>query len=232
MFFYAPEIEINPELPADESTHIVRALRHSVGDILEITDGCGNLFRCQIDAISKNSCSVSIIEKIFRPFAMPEVQIAVAPTKNIDRIEWFIEKATEIGISQISLIECRRSERVKVNYERLRRLAISAMKQSQKTFLPVINPMMPSERFFAEANAQQKIIPHCGGTQRAMLPNLLKKERSTIIVIGPEGDFAPEEISLAEKNGFEAASFGSSILRTETAALFALSSFYFVNLAQ
>ena len=223
--FYAPEItEGSCTLSPEESKHIVRVLRKKAGDELLLTDGRGTLHTVRILADDPRGCLVESVSQEPRPALPYTAHIAVAPTKNLDRIEWFTEKATEIGISEISPVICDRSERHTVKEERLEKMAVSAMKQSLKAWLPRINAAR-SFREFAEqdfGNAK-KFIAHCETGEKPHLKELVSAGDEAVVLIGPEGDFSPEEIRLALSHGFREISLGESRLRTETAALYALS---------
>lgn len=229
--FYAPDIEINPILPESDSQHCVRVLRMKSGDMIEVIDGKGYRYECQILEAHQKRTSVEIINKRHIPLSWSNnITIAVAPTKHLDRMEWLVEKMTEVGVNNIIPLLCRHSERKEIKTERLEKIAISAMKQSLKTFLPIIEPMTPIKKVICESEAQQKFIAYCDPS----IPRLLfSKEyianKDTIILIGPEGDFSQEEIKLALDNGFKPISLGDNRLRTETAALAACNTCHIIN---
>ncbi len=232
--FYTPDITSNTYiLPEEESKHAIRVLRLTIGDSIQLIDGRGGLYIAEIVDDNQKRCAVKITD-VKKEFLKRDwnLHIAIAPTKNMDRLEWFVEKATEIGIDEISLIDCNKSERSIVKAERLNKVAVSAIKQSLKAYLPIINEIADFKKFIASiANFEgQKFIAHCHA--REALPHikvLYKFKENTIILIGPEGDFSIEEIKLALDNGFKEISLGESRLRTETAALYACTTINIIN---
>lgn len=229
--FLAPDISDKLTLPEGESAHCVRVLRHQAGDIINVTDGKGFRYYCRIiDAHAKHT-SVAILEKyeIPKPWEF-DIALAIAPTKNIDRMEWLVEKLTEIGIDKIVPLRCHHSERKEIKPERLDKIAVSAMKQSLKSLLPVITTMTPLTQFVKSCQADQKYIAYCDPTiERKLLSRIVKPGKSVAILIGPEGDFSPEEVSLAMGHGFVPVSLGDCRLRTETAALCAVQTIHVIN---
>jgi len=225
--FYEPNIIQTLCLGEEESQHCVQVLRAQKGDEIEVTDGKGNLYRCCIVNPHRKHCEVEI-RAIEQPEALHEgrVHIAIAPTKNIDRLEWFVEKATEMGVDEITPLLCRFSERKVVNEERLQRVMVAAAKQSLKVTYPELHPLTKLEDFIRQTQADDKLIAHCEGgygenEEKHALKNCLKRGRSVVILIGPEGDFSPEEIALALQTGYQPISLGKARLRTETAGLVA-----------
>jgi 16S rRNA (uracil1498-N3)-methyltransferase len=233
--FYTPDITSSVYvLNEEESKHAVRVLRLKEGDHIQLIDGIGGFYKAEITDANAKRCSVKIIEtqKEYgkRSFYL---HIAIAPTKSIDRIEWFLEKATEIGVDEISPIECEHSERTIVKQERLNKILVSAMKQSVKAYLPKLNEMADFDKFVKQDFKGEKFIAHChprltsgsspNGEERKAdhLKNLYTQGQNALILIGPEGDFSQKEVELALKNGFKEISLGNSRLRTETAALVA-----------
>ena len=223
--FYAPEIS-HPRytLPEEESKHCVRVLRMTVGDELHLTDGKGNMYRCKVVSDNVKRCEVEVVE------TWPEYErmsygltMCVAPTKNIDRFEWFLEKATEIGISEVYPLECDHSERRQIKLEREEKVITAAVKQSLKAYHPVLHDLTSVRDIIAMDFEGEKYIAHCDSSfgERPYLGNLVKKGANTLILIGPEGDFSKEEINFALQNGFKAISLGRERLRTETAAVVA-----------
>jgi len=200
-----------------------------VGDSIELTDGNGYLYRASVSEADPKKCGFTIVEKKEIPSRDFNIAIAIAPTKNIDRTEWFIEKAVEIGIEEIHLILCNKSERKNVNNDRLLKIAVSAMKQSGQTRLPLITDMI-SFREILSHQASQKFICHVDNTNPDQLKSLAKAKQSYLVLIGPEGDFSKEEIQLAIEQGFKKVSLGPNRLRTETAALTACQVLNFINL--
>lgn len=213
----------------DESRHIIKVLRKSTGDKLQITNGKGDLFEAEISLPSDSKCTVRITS--VSQFEKPSysLHLAVAPTKMNERYEWFLEKATEVGISRITPIICDRSERKIVKTERFEKIILSAMKQSGQCFLPVLDEPMDFDDFAAADFTGQKFIAHCEPTSKATLKQRLTPNQDVTILIGPEGDFSPKEIQLALQNGFVPVSLGETRLRTETAALVACHSVVYAN---
>ena len=221
--FYAPDVTLPLyTLNEEESKHCVRVLRLREGDSLHITDGKGNLYHCNITEAHQHHCTVEVKETFSEWEKMPySLTMAVAPTKNIDRFEWFLEKATEVGVSRIVPIECDHSERRTIKYDRELRVITSAVKQSLKAYHPKLEKLTPLRKLIAEPFEGQKFIAHCDANsqERLFLPAIIKKNENILILIGPEGDFSPEEINFALENGFKPISLGTQRLRTETAAV-------------
>jgi 16S rRNA (uracil1498-N3)-methyltransferase len=229
-YFYAPDIEKNPALPENESKHCTQVLRLKSGEKILITDGKGYTYEAVLQDIKSRNCKVEIANKRFQlPCFFEKIHIAVAPTKNPDRTEWLVEKATETGISEITFLRCRRSERKEINLERMKKVAVSAMKQSQKALLPEISEMTDLEKFVSRDLNGIKMIAHCEGSERPYIKKVYHAHTDTVILIGPEGDFTPEEIKMAVDNGFIPVSLGNSRLRTETAALTACLAIHIIN---
>jgi 16S rRNA (uracil1498-N3)-methyltransferase len=215
----------------EESRHI-RVFRYQQGDQIMATNGNGLLAKVQILS-DKKIVKAEVISSETFPKSRNSCSIGIAPTKNQDRLEWFVEKSIEIGIENIYLFVSANSEKPRVNMERLIRVAVAAMKQSQKTFLPVIHDLTELQTIVKSADIQQKFIAHCRtDITRSLLKNTLKPNLSGLILIGPEGDFTQEEIQEAESNGYMGISLGVSRLRTETAALAALLTFDILNQTQ
>lgn len=223
--FYAPDIAITGVLPESDSQHAVRVLRMKEGDQLQVVDGRGHIYRCRLlDAHPKHT-NVTVCEVVEAPLPWQfNLTVAVAPTKNMDRMEWLVEKLTEIGINRFVPLLCRHSERKEIKTVRLEKIAIAAMKQSLKAVLPQIDPMTPLKTFIAEPtnNRHSRFIAYCDpSVPRCELVKEILPGRDATILIGPEGDFSPEEIDMALAAGFIPVSLGNSRLRTETAALYA-----------
>lgn len=219
--FYTPDISGNTyTLEESESKHCVRVLRHGIGDKLVLVDGKGGWYEAIITDANPKRCAVEVSNEI-QNFEKRDyyVHLAVAPTKNIDRFEWFVEKATEIGIDEITPLLCEHSERKQINIERIEKVAVAAMKQSLKAFLPRLNNLTNFETFCKNENQGLRFIAHCEEEQKSHLFNQLKPKEKVVILIGPEGDFSRAEIELAKKTGFGEVSLGNSRLRTETAAV-------------
>lgn len=230
--FYAPDIESSLQLPEVESQHCIRVLRHRAGDVVEVVDGRGNLFTCRlVDEHSKHT-SLEIVSSTALPCLWPgSITIAVAPTKLMDRMEWLVEKLVEIGVNRIVPLLCERSERKEIKVDRLNRIAVSAMKQSLKAVLPVIDPMTPLKDFLAQCSADDvNCVAHCDrDSERRLLSTTVKAAGHINIMIGPEGDFSPAEINSFLSHGFVPVSLGEQRLRTETAALVACDTVHIVN---
>lgn len=229
--FYTPDISVNAELPEGEAGHCIRVLRLGEGDEILLTDGKGSFYKATIRRAHPKHCEVVVRERWRQPALWPFcLHIAVAPTKNIDRMEWFAEKATEIGIDTITCLNCRFSERREIKPARLEKILVSAMKQSQKATLPKLEAMTDFDAFVRLPFQGRKFIAHCEEGTKPTLKQSYRPGENALILIGPEGDFCPEEIKLALANGFEAISLGSSRLRTETAALVACHTIHVLNL--
>ncbi|HEY0243974.1 MAG TPA: 16S rRNA (uracil(1498)-N(3))-methyltransferase [Mucilaginibacter sp.] len=231
--FYTPDIEPSHSqyfLSEEESKHCVRVLRLGPGDEVQLIDGRGGLYTAEIkDAHPKRT--ILQITKVVSGYHKRNhyLHIAVAPTKNIERLEWFLEKATEIGIDEISLIICQRSERKEAKTDRLNKIITAAIKQSLKAYHPILNEPVTFNKFLLQPFNGQKFIAHCEDGAKANLPDEITKQGRYLILIGPEGDFTPNEIDDALQNGFKAITLGESRLRTETAALEACFEINFLN---
>ncbi len=243
--FYCPNLTEETLLPADEAQHAVRVLRLGSGDKVMLTDGLGTMAHAVITQADKRGCAVSI-EQTFSPPRLWQgnIHLVVAPTKNSDRMEWFVEKATEIGVDDITFIISENSERRNLRLDRLNRNAISAMKQSHKAWLPRLNGPLPFDEFLnALPDTPYKYICHCYDmeqgkpvetsalasptrTDKPLLLDVLPPQGDAIVLIGPEGDFSLSEVERAIAKGFSSVSLGESRLRTETAALAAVHMMY------
>lgn len=227
-FFYDPLV--NGELPQDEAKHATRVLRLSQGDELLLMDGNGSFYRAEITVADNHRCLYRILEDMPQERAWEgHIHIAVAPTKLNDRTEWFAEKATEIGLDELSFLDCKFSERRVIKCERIDKILISAVKQSHKAWKPILNEMTPFERFVQQERKGDKFICHCynqedigEGKEKPLLMDVLRRGVETTVMVGPEGDFSIDEVRLALKNGYRSVSLGTSRLRTETAALVAV----------
>jgi 16S rRNA (uracil1498-N3)-methyltransferase len=222
--FYTPDLlpsETSYTLSEEESKHCARVLRLGQGDAVLLIDGRGNRFEAQIAEANPKKTVISILRH------HPEYQkrgyrihVVVAPTKNMDRMEWFVEKAVEMGTDEITFLQCARSERKNLNLERLEKIAISAMKQSMKAYLPTLHPLTRYADFLQQPLAGQRFIAHLvEGQERHSLAKSVTGEDTYTILIGPEGDFSPEEVTQALQAGYKPVTLGQSRLRTETAAL-------------
>ncbi|MDR2927112.1 MAG: 16S rRNA (uracil(1498)-N(3))-methyltransferase [Cytophagaceae bacterium] len=233
MYFYEPNITQNGNiLNEEESYHCLHVLRGKIGDKIVVIDGAGNRFLCKIAAVSRNRCQVIIEAHETSVLPVSKCHIAVAPTKNIDRFEWFIEKSTETGIREITPLICSHSERKVLKYERLEKIVVSAVKQSMSLWKPALNPLLAFKEFVTMPlpAETQKFIAHCGSDDaKVLLKNVCIPHRDTVILIGPEGDFASNEIQLALDNGYRPVSLGNNRLRTETAALVACHTVELIN---
>ncbi len=230
--FYNPNINETTEsfsFDKEESKHIIKVMRKKGGDILFVTNGLGYLFKTEIVLGSDIKCTVKIVS--FEKSETPKyhLHLAVAPTKMNDRYEWFLEKATEMGISEITPIICDHSERKFVKNDRFDKIIQSAMKQSNQVYLPKLNEPIVFKDFMKLKNEGQLLIAHCEETNKQSLKAILKPNENTTVLIGPEGDFSPKEIALAIENKYIPVSLGNTRLRTETAAIVACHSVVFVN---
>lgn len=222
--FFAPDIKTTLTLPESDSQHCVKVLRKQPGDMIEVIDGKGHRFSCRLLEAHQKRAKVEIVSVTeLPPFWKGAITVAVAPTKHLDRMEWLVEKLTETGFDRLIPLHCRWSERKELKPERLEKIAVSAMKQSLKAMLPTISPMMTFKKFIEEtADVPQKFIAHCDPlSERRLLSHSYVPGSDTVIAIGPEGDFSPEEIEMAVNAGFIPVSLGEARLRTETAALLA-----------
>ena len=227
--FFTENTENEFTISSEESKHITRVLRKKEGDILNFTDGKGNLLVSEITSSDIKKTRVKLIEKIEKEKGHNYyLHIAIAPTKNIDRFEWFLEKATEIGIDEITPIICDRSERKVIKTERCNRILLSAMKQSLKYHLPKLNEAISFTDFIQKNFDGSKYIAHCKESKKIELKEK-NTEIKTLILIGPEGDFSASEIDKSTNNHYQAISLGNSRLRTETAGIFAVTN---INLNQ
>jgi 16S rRNA (uracil1498-N3)-methyltransferase len=219
--FYLPDIiEESRQLSEEESMHCVKVLRMKEKDTINIVDGKGGFYTAEIVKADPKKCLFEITE-ITKNFGSRnyQIHIAIAPTKNSDRTEWFLEKSVEFGVDEISFIKTEHSERKHINPERLKKIAVSAMKQSVKAYLPVINELITFKEFMTHTNEGQKFVAHLeAGVKKHLKDEAIAKEKYCIL-IGPEGDFSPSEIELAMKNKFIPVTLGLSRLRTETAGI-------------
>ena len=222
MLFYTPQIAQSNFLPEEESNHAIKVLRLQAGDKVELIDGCGGYFEAEITVPHHKRCEVKILNHIAeyrkRPF---RVHVAIAPTKNMDRMEWFAEKVTEIGVDEITPIICRFSERKVIKCDRLEKILVSAMKQSKKAYLPKLNEQCDFSEFIRRQDLGQRFIAHCYEQDKKSLSDLYVPGQDATIMIGPEGDFSEAEVEKALQIGFAPVSLGNSRLRTETAGVIA-----------
>lgn len=220
--FFNPNIESDLFLEKEEHFHATKVLRKKEGDILSVMDGKGGLFECKLIQISSKKSLVEILgSKKFDK--TNRLHIGIAPTKNNNRMEWFLEKATEIGISEITPLLCSRSERKVLKNERMHKIILAAAKQSKSFHVPVLNEMISFSSFVKKVESKQKFVAHCeeDSEKKTLHNHNLLNTESTVILIGPEGDFTAKEIEEAKSHNFEELSLGESRLRTETAAMVA-----------
>ncbi|MEX8546079.1 MAG: 16S rRNA (uracil(1498)-N(3))-methyltransferase [Mucilaginibacter sp.] len=229
--FYAPDLDTQDcFLNEEESRHCSKVLRLQKEDTIEVIDGKGNFYHAKITAANPKKTRFVVLQTQ-QEFGKRNnyLHMAVAPTKNIERLEWFVEKATEIGIDEITPILCQRSERKTINHERLNKVITSAVKQSLKAYCPKLNPLTDLSTLITAPTDAQKWLAHCMDTEKVPIKEALRPQQKYLILIGPEGDFSPQEIDFALQNQFEAITLGNSRLRTETAALEACFEVNFLN---
>ncbi|HZK03564.1 MAG TPA: 16S rRNA (uracil(1498)-N(3))-methyltransferase [Bacteroidaceae bacterium] len=229
-FFYSPYIDSEFELPPDEAAHCFKVLRLRMNDLIDLTDGNGNIYKAEILNINNKGCRVKVLscnsqEKLWKG----GIHVAVSPVKLMDRNEWFVEKAVEIGVDEISFIHTRYSERDSIKMERIERIAIAAMKQSFKARMPIINPIIPFSQFILKKFEGEKFIAHCYDGEKVHLIDNVIADRKSLVMIGPEGDFSKEEVSMAIERDYTQVSLGRFRLRTETAAVVAVHIMNIVN---
>ena len=229
--FYTPDISGETyALNEEESKHCARVLRLAAGDTIHLVDGRGNLYAAAITRAHDKRCEVKITA-VQRGFGKRgyHLHVAIAPTKNVERYEWFLEKAAEIGVDEVTPLLCEHSERKAVKHERSEKVITAAVKQSLKAYHPKLNAMADFKTFVAQKFDGKKCIAHCIDSPKILLKNTLKAGEKTLVLIGPEGDFSPAEVALAKQNGFTEVSLGSSRLRTETAGVAACAVAAFIN---
>lgn len=230
--FYYTAIDQSTEsfsFDKEESRHIIKVLRKRDNDILFVTNGLGYIFKTEITLASDNKCTVRVLSLERAEIPSVNLHLVVAPTKMNERYEWFLEKATEIGVHQITPIICDHSERKIIKTERFDKIILSAMKQSGQSFLPKLNEPVTFKEFITKELNGQKYIAHCEETDKKSLKQVLQNSGDITILIGPEGDFSEKEIKLAMENGYLPVSLGNTRLRTETAAVVACHSVVFAN---
>ncbi len=241
-FFYVPNANSVNELPEEEAQHAVRVLRMGMGDEMMLMDGEGTFYRAVVTEATKKRCLYRIEETMPQEHQwLPHLHLAMAPTKNMDRTEWFAEKATEIGFDELSFLRCHWSERTIIKTERIEKILVSAMKQSHKAWKPIINEIVDFTTFLqlvksrekANGKPMQKFICHCyeeeGLGQKVVLKDAVKTGEDVLVMVGPEGDFSIDEVKQAEAAGFQSITLGQSRLRTETAALVAVHIINLIN---
>jgi 16S rRNA (uracil1498-N3)-methyltransferase len=227
-FFQENLLQDSFALSSEESKHITKSMRLKKGDFIWMTDGKGTLAKAVLTHTFKDNCVVEIVERILQTLDnQKKLHLAVAPTKNPARMEWLVEKAVELGVSQISFVVCNRSERKQVDLNRLHRIAIAALKQSHGTRLPELKTR-PFSQFIHKNSASkaEKFIAYCGAQENAIEISNIKPQQDVIFLIGPEGDFTPQEVAAAQKIGFQQVTLGKKILRTETAGVLVVGWFF------
>lgn len=226
-YFYVPDASNQSELPEEEAKHALKVLRLNVGDKIILINGCGSFYSATVSMVGNKHCWYEINEEIPQTKEWNgNIHLAIAPTKMMDRIEWMVEKITEIGVDEISFLNCQYSERKLLRIDRLDKIVISAVKQSRKAWLPRIRPMISFKDFISKPFEGKKYIAHCyNEIPRVDFYDEMKKingNESVTVLIGPEGDFSLAEVNTALKQGFISVSLGKSRLRTETAGLFSV----------
>ena len=226
-YFYVPDAANQTELPVDEAMHALRVLRLKGGDEMFLMDGVGNYYRAQVTIAATHHCYYVILEQMPQePQWKGRVQLGIAPTKMLDRVEWMLEKATEIGVDEVSFLNCQFSERKLIKTTRLEKIVVSAMKQSHKAWKPVLNEIVSFKSFINQPHEGRKYIAHCyEEVPRTYLFDELRKpsdSEDAIVLIGPEGDFSIDEVKMAIEAGWQSVHLGKSRLRTETAGLSAV----------
>lgn len=221
--FYTPDIATVRCLSEEESAHCVRVLRYTRGDEILLTDGRGTTYTAQITNPHPKHCEFEILTSERQLPSHPfHLHIAVAPTKNVERLEWMVEKCTEIGVDEITPLLCRFSERKQLRTDRLEKIILSAAKQSLTPYLPKLNPLTPYDEFIRGLNTQQsRFIAHCYKEEKHLLRDEIHRGQDVVVLIGPEGDFSEQEVQDALALGFIPVSLGNSRLRTETAGVVA-----------
>ena len=228
--FYTTDIQGDEAfLQEEEARHCTQVLRMRVGDSIHFVDGQGNFYEGQIAGIAKKTCTIQIEQRRAEPGRPFGVHIAIAPTKNIDRFEWFLEKATEIGIDAITPLLCAHSERRQLRPDRLEKVLVAAMKQSLKANLPVLHPLTTFENFVTQATDYKKVIAWLSTPPQPLLQLICAPGEKVLVLIGPEGDFSTKEIERALEYDFAGASLGDSRLRTETAGIVACHTLHLLN---
>lgn len=226
-FFFVPDAESQSELPSDEAMHAMRVLRLKGGDEIMLMDGDGCFFKAEVTIASTHHCYYQILEKMPQERQWEgKVHLAVAPTKMVDRVEWMLEKAVEIGVDEVTFLNCQFSERRLLKIQRLDKIVISAVKQSRKAWKPVIREMVPLAQFIESPREGAKFIAHCyEEIPRTYLYDELRQldaDEDATVMIGPEGDFSIDEVEAAIQQGYKSVHLGKSRLRTETAGLSAV----------
>lgn len=230
--FYMPSIEEGLcALPEGEARHATQVLRKRVGDVLDIVDGKGGWYKGEIIAAAKKSCTIQATLRQQEPLrGNPSIVMAVSPTKNNERFEWFLEKATELGVDEIVPLQCKRTERSKIRLDRYEKVLVSAMKQSLQAWLPRLHPLTPLKEWLQQLQAtKQRYVGWCDEVGQEALSKQYMAGEDVIILIGPEGDFTEEEIEMSRMTGYMPMTLGANRLRTETAAIAALHTIKVLN---
>jgi 16S rRNA (uracil1498-N3)-methyltransferase len=225
--FFCENLVLNSDviLSQEESYHAAQVMRMRSGDVIHLTDGLGHLFKGELLNVDSKKSLVRLVEELPLKPATNHLHIAIAPTKNIDRFEWFLEKATEMGIAEITPLLCRYSERKEIKPERLNKVIVAAAKQSHHFMFPRLNPLLKFEDFIKTTSAENKFIAHCESSEKNDFGKSIIGKKSSLLLIGPEGDFSEQEIQLAISNNYLPVSLGESRLRTETAGVYACAVF-------
>ena len=225
--FYCDHLVLNGQvfLSQEESYHAAQVLRMRNGAVIHLTDGLGHLFKGELINVDAKKSLVRLTEEIPQKAPNTNLHIAIAPTKNIDRFEWFLEKSTEIGITEITPLQCRYSERKEIKLERLNKVIVAAAKQSHHFMFPKLNPLTKFEDFIKSTTVENKFIAHCETSSKNDFGKSIVNKKNILLLIGPEGDFSAQEIELAINSNFLPVSLGESRLRTETAGLYACAVF-------
>jgi 16S rRNA (uracil1498-N3)-methyltransferase len=235
--FYCPDIADTLTLGEEDSKHCVKVLRMAEGDTIEVVDGNGNLYTCRITMAHPKRCAVEVLECVQQaPHWGHCIVLAVAPTKNLDRMEWLVEKCVEMGVDRIIPLRCHNSERTVLKTERLKKIMVSAMKQSLKATLPQLDEMTPIEQVVAMPFDGIRCIAYCDEQlpreARHTLADVYRPGNDVMVLIGPEGDFSPEEVQAATAVGFVPVTLGESRLRTETAGMMAVAAIHALDMAK
>lgn len=226
-FFYVPDADKLTELPAEEANHAIKVLRFKEGDELMLMDGKGSFYRAEVTLVSNHHCMYRIVERQpQQPQWEGRVHLAIAPTKMNDRIEWMAEKATEVGIDELSFLNCQFSERRNLKTERIKKIVVAAVKQSHKAWMPIVNEMESFRQFISCQSSGHRYIAHCYNEvpRVNLFDELCRLDASedALVLVGPEGDFSIDEVRYAVSQGFVSVDLGKSRLRTETAGLSAV----------
>lgn len=226
-YFFVPDASAHNELPNEEGQHATRVLRLEAGDEVFLMDGVGQFYRAVLTLVTQKRCLYEITETLPQAKAWSgRIHLAIAPTKNIDRIEWIAEKCSEIGWDELSFLHCKFSERKQLRTDRIEKIIVSAVKQSRKPFMPTVNELHDFNQFVSQNRQERKFICHCyDEIEKSDLFHLLNdmdKDDDITILVGPEGDFSIDEVRFALQNGYESVTLGNFRLRTETAGLMAV----------